>query len=274
MRKFLAAAIAVVSLAVPTAANAASLTVSQQTDAADTASFGFHTEFQAFSFDNPGPFTFHPPDFALTAGTSKPFSNLHKGFYTITQALPAGWKLVSITCTADPDPTDAPVITGGNVRLELSSTESKTCTFVNAKVVTPPSPAPAATPAPAAPPAPAASPAPAAPPAPASAVLPVRAVNAKAALQAPNRCVSRMYTVAVVGGPLRSVTFSVNGKRQRTIQARAGQRRFSLHLGIRSRLERVTARVTFRSNASPRTRTLHATVRRCAAAQVRPQFTG
>jgi hypothetical protein len=262
MRKFLAAAIAVVSLAVPTAANAASLTVSQQTDAADTASFGFHTEFQAFSFDNPGPFTFHPPDFALTAGTSKTFSNLHKGFYTITQALPAGWKLVSITCTADPDPTDAPVITGGNVRLELSSTESKTCTFVNAKVVTPPSPAPAATPAPAA------------PPAPASAVLPARAVNAKAALQAPNRCVSRMYTVAVVGGPVRSVTFSVNGKRQRTIQARAGQRRFSLHLGIRSRLERVTARVTFRSNASPRTRTLHATVRRCAAAQVRPQFTG
>jgi hypothetical protein len=262
MREFLGAAIAVTSLAVPTAAHAASVTVSQQTDAADTASFGFHAEFTAFSFDNPGPFTFHPPDFGLTAGASKTFSDLHKGFYTITQALPAGRTLVSVTCTADPDPTDAPVITASSVRVELSSTESKTCTFVNAKVVTPPSPAPAATPAPAA------------PAAPASAILPARAVSANAALQAPRRCVSRMYTVAVVGGPVRSVTFSVNGKRQRTVQARAGQRRFSLHLGVRARVERVTARVTFRSGASPRTRTLHATVRRCAAAQVRPQFTG
>jgi hypothetical protein len=266
MRKFLVAAVAVVSLAVPTAANAASFTVSQQTNDADAASFGFHVEFTPFSFDNPGPFTFHPPDFTLTGGASKTFSNLHKGFYTITQAPPAGWQLVSVTCTADPDPNDAAVITGSSVRLELSATESKTCTFVNAKAVTPPSPAPAAPPA--------AAPAPAAPPAPASAVSPELAFSAKATLQAPKRCVSRTYTVAVVGGPVRSVTFRVNGKRARTVQARAGQRRFSQRLGIRSRVDRVTARVTFRSNASPRTRTLHATVRRCAAAQVRPQFTG
>jgi hypothetical protein len=270
MRKFLVAAIAVTSLAVPTAAHAASFTVTQHTDAADTASFGFHAEFTAFSFDNPGPFTFHPPDFGLTPGASNTFSDLHKGFYTITQALPAGRKLVSVSCTADPDPTDAPVITGSSVRIELSPTESKTCTFVNAKVVTPALPAAAAPPAAASP-----SPAPAgASPAPASAVSPARAVSAHAALQAPHRCVSRTYTVAVVGGPVRSVTFSVNGNRQRTVQARAGQRRFSLHLGVHARVDRVTARVTFRSNASPRTRTLHATVRRCAAAQVRPQFTG
>jgi hypothetical protein len=261
MRKFLPAAIAVVALAVPTAAHAASFTVSQQTDAGDAANFGFHTEFTAFSFDNPGPFTFRPPDFGLTAGASKTFSNVHKGYYTITQAQPAGWTLVSVTCTADPDPDDAPVVTGSNVRLELSSHESKTCTFVNAKVVTPPSPAPAAPPA-------------AAPPAPASAVLPARAVSAKAALQAPTRCVSRRYAVAVVGGPVRSVTFSVNGTSQRIIHARAGQRRFSVNLGVRARVERVTARVTFGPSASPRTRTLHATVRRCASAQVRPQFTG
>jgi hypothetical protein len=270
MRKFLVAAIAATSLAVPTAAHAGSVTVSQQTDGADTASFGFHAEFAAFSFDNPGPFTFHPADFGLTPGASKTFSSLHKGFYTITQALPTGRKLVSITCTADPDPADAPVLTASSVRIELSSTESKTCTFVNAKVVTPALPATAAPPAAASPP-----PAPAAtPPAPASAVLGARVVSANAALQAPRRCVSRMYTVAVVGGPVRSVTFSVNGKRQRTVQARAGQRQFSLHLGVHARVERVTARVTFRSGASPRTRTLHATVRRCAAAQVRPQFTG
>jgi hypothetical protein len=261
MRKFLLAAIAVVSFAVPTAAHAASVTVSQQTDAADTASFGFHAEFTAFSFDNPGAFTFHPPDFGLTAGASKTFSNLHKGYYTLTQALPAGRELVSLTCTADADPTDAPVITASSVRVELSPTESKTCTFVNAKVVTSPSPAPAAPPA-------------AAPPAPASAVLPARAVSAKAAMQAPTRCVSRRYAVAVVGGPVRSVTFSVNGTSQRTIHARAGQRRFSVNLGVRARVERVTARVTFGPSASPRTRTLHATVRRCASAQVRPQFTG
>ena len=103
---------------------------------------------------------------------------------------------------------------------------------------------------------------------------PERVVAARAALQAPRACVSRRYTVTVAGGPVRSVTFSVNGRRVRTLTARPGQRRFSVRLSPRQAVDRVVARVRFRSNASPQSRTLRATVRRCARAGVSPEFTG
>ena len=85
---------------------------------------------------------------------------------------------------------------------------------------------------------------------------------------------SRRYTLTVRGGRVRSVTFSVNGRRVATVRARPGQRRFSVRLGPRAAVDRIVARVSFRENTSPRTRTLRATVRRCATAQARPQFTG
>jgi hypothetical protein len=281
MRKTLGAAIAVLLLAaVPATANAATLTVTKKTTTADTTSFGFHVEFTPFPNDNPGPFKFPPTDFTLTNGTSKTFSDLHKGFFTVTENVPAGWKLDSIDCTKDPDPADAPVITGNKVRVELSAAENKSCVFTNSPVSTssPPAAPSGSTPTPSAPApqggaAPTAT-APTATPPPQSAVSPERVVSARAALQAPRACVSRRYTVTVTGGPVRSVTFSVNGRAVRTLTARPQQRRFTLALGVRSAVDRVVARVRFRSNASPRTRTLRATVRRCAQAGVSPEFTG
>jgi hypothetical protein len=264
--------------AVPATANAATLTVTKKTTTADTTSFGFHVDFTPFPNDNPGPFKFPPTDFTLTNGTSKTFSDLHKGFFTVTENVPAGWKLNSIDCTKDPDPADAPVITGNKVKVELSAAENKTCVFTNEKTPAPtapeqPSGSSPSPPAPAAPAPSGTAPTGTAPP-PQSAVSPERVVSARAALQAPRACVSRRYTVTVTGGPVRSVTFSVNGRAVRTVTARPQQRRFTLALGVRSAVDRVVARVRFRSNASPRTRTLRATVRRCAQAGVSPEFTG
>jgi hypothetical protein len=280
MRKIMGAAVAVLVLAAaPATANAATLTVTKKTTTADTTSFGFHVEFTPFPDDNPGPFKFPPTDFTLTNGTSKTFTDLHKGFFTVTENVPAGWKLNSIECTKDPDPADAPVITGNKVRVELSPAESKSCVFTNEKLPTaaPPPPEQPSGSAPAAPAptgsAPTAQPTPVQPP-PQSAVSPERVVSARAALQAPRSCVSRRYTLTVTGGPVRSVTFSVNGRAVRTVRARPQQRRFSVVLGIRQTVDRVVARVRFRANASPRTRTLRATVRRCAQAGVSPEFTG
>jgi hypothetical protein len=50
--------------------------------------------------------------------------------------------------------------------------------------------------------------------------------------------VTRTYTVAVSGSPVRSVSFWVNGKRVRTVRARTGQRRFSVTLPINRRWPR------------------------------------
>ena len=70
------------------------------------------------------------------------------------------------------------------------------------------------------------------------------------------------------------MSFWVNGKRVRTVRARTGQRRFSVTLPINRRVAKVRARVTFANNATPSSRVLSATVRRCAPAAVKPQFTG
>ena len=70
------------------------------------------------------------------------------------------------------------------------------------------------------------------------------------------------------------MSFWVNGKRVKTIRARTGQRRFSVTLPINRAVAKVRARVRFANNATPSSRVLSATVRRCAPAAVKPQFTG
>ncbi len=351
-------ALAVLAALGPAAAGAqaASLTIAVQTDPA-----GDTTPFPSTSTScpgrRPGPFEPQPPaDLTLTPGTPQTF-NVHKGKYTVTAQMPAGFKLVDIVCESvppDPAPADAFIIDlpGHRVGIELSGAESKSCTFVARKqavlrIVKRTDPAGAAaafafhpgaslgaadftlgdgqstqfddldpgsydvteqplagwtlrsaacddgdsvvsgstatamlaagevvtctftnalTPTPA--------PQPPAAVAPAAAVKAVQPRRGAAALIAPTRCVESRFTVAVVGAPVRTVSWYVNGRRVRTTKARSGQRRFTVHLPVGARVQVVTARVAFANNTSPRTRTLQATVRRCAAKRVRPKFTG
>lgn len=251
-------------------AQATAFTITKTTDpAGDTTAFTYHVTFAPHPNDTP-PASFKPPaDFTLAGGQSRTFSNLHKGFYTVTELSLGGWRLANITCDNgnDPNPADAAKIdvAGRNATIELSPGESKACTFHNAKLpaaVSPSSPASQGS-------------APAGPQqTPAQEVRGTQAVRAAARLSAPSRCVSRRFTVSVTAGRVRSVTFFVNGRRVRTLAARPGQRRFSVKVPRPLATARIVARVRFRANTTPRTRTLSRTVRRCAQQQVQPEFTG
>jgi hypothetical protein len=259
-------------------AQAASFTITKQTDpAGDPTPFAFDVSFKPHPGDKP-PSDFKPPTgFTLAGGKSVTFT-VHKGFYTVRELTPAGWKLVNITCDNgnDPDPADRAKIDLGaqSATIELSRTEKKACTFRNQKVVTPAAPTPSSPPA--------AAPVTTSPGSPAGPeqvpatqqVAGQQAVRAAARLSAPKRCVSRRYTVSVTAGRVQSVAFFVNGQRVRTLSARPGQRRFSVRLPRPAPVSRVIARVRYRSNTTPATRTLRTTIRRCAQQAVRPQFTG
>jgi hypothetical protein len=142
---------------------------------------------------------------------------------------------------------------------------------------TPPAPTPTPTPTPA-PPAPSVTPAaPAAAPAPAPAagVAGTQAASATARVSAQRQCATRSARITVSGRQIRRVTFFVNGHRVRTVTVRAGATRVTASVRLRrsgAARQTVTARVTFRNGAASRTLTTRAT--RCAAAAVRPQFTG
>jgi hypothetical protein len=268
------------TLAIPTAAQAATITVTVgTTPAGDAAPFTFHVTGP--------PCDATPTDltFALSDGQSKvlplcdsPADVAHR--FHVTEQLPAGWQLTSIDCTSsDPDPADAFVIDIPTTTafVELSPSEDKACVFRNAKV---PAPTPASTPAtPVATP-PAATAAPVSPSGtpPSSGVAgeqqrsPIRAT---ARIRAQARCAARTARVTVSGRLMRKVRFSVNGRRVRTVTVTRGVRLVSALVPLgRSgpRVQTVRARVTFRNGAAPRT--LTASVRRCAPARVAPQFTG
>jgi hypothetical protein len=197
-----------------------------------------------------------PFTFDVSAGLGQPFTiadqgvqeySVEPGSYQVTERATDGWTLASGTCD-DADSTWS----GATLTANVGAGEVVTCTFNNSQNPV------------------------AVPPVPQQQVLPevVRQRPAAARLVAPKRCVTRRYTVAVSGSPVRSVSFWVNGKRVRTIRARTGQRRFSVTLPINRAVARVRARVQFRNNATPSSRVLNATIRRCAPAAVRPQFTG
>jgi hypothetical protein len=262
---------------IASSAQAATLTITRHTDPAnDPTPVTYHVDFSPHPGTSNGPGSI-PSDFDLIGGQSKTFT-VDKGFFTVTEKTPAGWKLVSIDdCfTDDTDPADKTVIDVGKAQavFELSSDEHKGCTFTDAKVQQPTPPVtPPVTPAAPAPPpeTPVAQVAPSQQPG--VAVSPARARQGAAKLLAPSRCVSRRFTVAVSGSPVRSVTWIVNGRRIKTVTAKTGQRRFTVVLGAAA-VQRITAQVTFVADATPRTKTLRATVRRCVPSAVSPQFTG
>jgi hypothetical protein len=252
-------------------ASIGSITIVKHTDpAGDPAPFTFHLSGKNYAG------TTYDEDFTLHDGESKTFetgagADWPPDPFVITERAQDGWKLVALDCVANNNDGEwtADVATA-TVSIELSPEESKTCTFSNARVATPLVP-PADTPPAIVPPADA-------PPAvvpPAVGVLPELAQPATAKLNVPGRCVSRSYSVSVSASPVQSVTFYRDNRKVRTVRAVAGQRRFTLTLPrVTAKVDTIRARVVFRSGATLKTRTLDAVVRRCAAAVVRPQFTG
>jgi len=115
----------------------------------------------------------------------------------------------------------------------------------------------------------------AAAPQPASAVAGVvaRSPARVARVAVASQCASRVARVTVTGRAMRAVTLFVNGRRVRTLRVAAGTTvvRASVPI-IRGRAQTVSARVSFRNGARPRT-LVHSAVR-CAAVAVQPQFTG
>jgi hypothetical protein len=274
------AAIAVVALTAvagsASAASASSWSITKQTDPdGDPASFTFsYTGYkEPFNKNSPNQVTNgEEGTFTLKDGETFQTGEITNGVYVIKEQTPAGWKVLDIVCDSGTDTTDVPdiMIDQGRVDLQVSPSENKSCTFTNQKlpetivpppvVVTTPEVVPVAQPP--------------APTPPVIQVAPRRVRSAAARLIGPKRCVSNRYSVAVTGGPVRSVSFWVNGKRVKTVKARTGQRRFSANLPLRSAVARVEARVSFASDARPRSRRLRTTIRRCAPRVVRPQFTG
>ena len=271
-------AAAVVTLALPGAAHAATvppalLTVSVGvTPAGDTTPFTIHVTGPACN-QVPTDITF-----ALAGGQSKviplcdsPADLAHR--FHVTEVVPPGWQLTAINCQGhDTDPADAFVVDvpSATAFVEFSPGERKSCAFENTKLPPPPAP-PAVTPP--APPA-AAPPAPV-PPASGVAGQEVRSpARGTARLRAQSTCASRSARVSVSGRHMQRVRFSVGGRPVRTVQVPSGA--LVVHALVPLRRsgparQRVRARVTFRNGAPART--LNVTVRRCAQAVV-PQFTG
>jgi hypothetical protein len=268
-----AAVLAVTLTAVATtasAASAASFTITKQTlPDGDSTAFDFNWEGVKQSDGSP----LGSGEFQLSDGQSVTVDVEGPGFFTVSERAKDGWRVADIVCDNgnDDDPSDfrEPDVANAKTEIELSPSEHKSCTFTNQKLaqeVTPPAIVPAPQPPAVQPSAPA--------PAPTVVVSPRQVRSSAARLVGPSRCVSRTYSVAVSGSPVRSVSFWVNGKRVKTVTARRGQRRFRFKRALRTPLARVEARVRFANNASPSTRRLRTTIRRCAPAAVRPQFTG
>jgi hypothetical protein len=210
---------------------------------------------------DPALFTFDPSDgldaanVQIAGGGTKSWT-VDAGTYTVAELPATDWTLSGVKC----DDTDS-TASGATLTAVLAPGEVVTCTFSNARAATPLAPQADAPPADAPP---------------AVGVLHELVQPVEARISVPGRCVARSYTVTVSASPVESVTFYRDNRKVRTVRPTTpGQRRFTLRLpSVTAAVDTIRARVVFRPGATLRTRTLHAAVRRCAAAAVRPQFTG
>ncbi|MDP9293690.1 MAG: hypothetical protein M3O90_04560, partial [Actinomycetota bacterium] len=108
-------------------------------------------------------------------------------------------------------------------------------------------------------------------------VLGQLAVSGRASLSGPSGCAARAFTAVVRGRQIRRVTFYLDGRRFRQVNARTGRTRFTARIRPAVRalgVHRVTARVVFVRASGTRARTLVLTFQRCASRVARPVFTG
>lgn len=107
-------------------------------------------------------------------------------------------------------------------------------------------------------------------------VLGQQALSGRATLRGQTGCASRAFTATVSGRQISRVTFYVDGRRVRQVNARSGRTRFTARInpaGRRIGVHRVTARVVFARESGTRARTLVLAFQRCGRA-ARPVFTG
>ena len=102
------------------------------------------------------------------------------------------------------------------------------------------------------------------------------ATPGSAQLRGPSGCVRGPFRATVRGSRIARVTFFRDGKRIKTINAKAGQTRFRVSVtpSRRPGVHRITARVVFETASGTRARTLRLSFQRCARQVVRPRFTG
>ena len=239
-------------------------------------------------------FTFHPSanlgdaDFQLADGGQQVFQS-DPGSYTVQELPTDGWTLTKLSCDGGVLSQVDSSMADGTAHIDLASGETVVCIFTNTKNAPPENPPPdnpppnnppPKNPPPGKPPVtpPTVTPPTVTPPAavvipPAQAAAPAQAVAGTRAARGTARlrtagCSARRARVTVTGSPMRRVVFSVNGRRIKTVDVRAGRRSVTVSLPFGA----VTARVTFRNGAAGRT--LRATVRSCAPRVVRPNFTG
>jgi hypothetical protein len=242
---------------------------------------------------NAPPVTFHltgptcgtvPTDFTfqLSNGQSKTFTLCDanpspvSGRFMAIEDVPPGWTLSDITCdNNDPDPADFLIIDlpAATAKIELSQfNEFKSCTFHNVAPTPPPVTAPPVAP----PPALVAPTPPPPPPPPATTVGGVqeRSPARVSGIAAATNCATRTVRVTIRGEGMRDVTLFVNGRRVRRVRVLSSQHTLRARVPIPSgrRAIVISARVRFRNGTRARTVTTHA--RRCAATQVKPNFTG
>ena len=108
-----------------------------------------------------------------------------------------------------------------------------------------------------------------------SGVLPEDIVSGRAALRGPSGCVKQAFRARVRGRSIASVTFSIDGRKIKTIRGqrsvysvkvRPGRLGFARH--------KLIARVRFTAASGTPARSLRLTFRRCAQGAVAPRFTG
>jgi hypothetical protein len=123
---------------------------------------------------------------------------------------------------------------------------------------------------------------PAAPPAPplvAATPSTTATVAATSRLSGPGGCVSRAFAATVTGSRIAQVSFSLDGKRLKTLRTPTSGNRWSLRIvpgKLKTGVHRVSVGVSYIANTTPRTQRLRLAFQRCAKAaqQVAPRFTG
>jgi hypothetical protein len=112
-------------------------------------------------------------------------------------------------------------------------------------------------------------------PPPAGGVLPETVLSGRARLSGPSGCVKRAFRARVTGRSITSVAFYVDGKLVKRFTANRSS--YSIKVkpsGLGFGRHRIIARVKFVRASGTEARNLPLTFRRCARAQVTPQFTG
>jgi hypothetical protein len=193
------------------------------------------------------------------------------GTHTVGEAAGTGTDLANYTSSLSCTNTKGGA-TDTDGTLDVAAGDAWECLITNTRKSTPPPPSttpPSTTP-------PATTPQ----PTPQIKVSPARVRPGSAKLSGPSGCARTTRTVAatVTGRRIVKVTFSIDGKRVKTLTKANGKGgRWTLPIAVRKLsvgTHRVTVTVQFASSSQTKAKTLRFSFSRCRTAVARPQFTG